>query len=234
MSSPLKTLTINGKTFTITPVVPTSTVTLLASAWEGEGDKYSQVVEIPGVTSHTKVDLQLTSDQAVAFHPKVLGFVAENDCGVVEVFAIGCKPVNDHTLQVTLTEVEATGKIRGNFVSTTVPRSNWAQTDPAKADYIENKPSALGGASEYPEEPTFKIVTVGSVVLDAYGSDTESMLNFRGAHGDEKVTLGNVAEAEGDDQAVPLGQVWRMFREERATIVEAVLDRLPKWEGGAY
>lgn len=145
MSSPLKTLTINGKTFTVTPVVPTSTVTLLASAWEGEGDKYSQVVEIPEVTSHTKVDLQLTSDQAVAFHPKVLGFVAENDGGVVEVFAIGCKPANDHTLQVTLTEVEATGKIRGNFVSTTVPRSNWAQTDPTKADYIENKPDALGG-----------------------------------------------------------------------------------------
>ena len=143
MSSPLKTLTINGKTFTITPVVPTSTVTLLASAWEGDGEKYSQVVEIPGVTSHTKVDLQLTSDQAVAFHPKVLGFVAENDGGVVEVFAIGCKPVNDHTLQATLTEVEATGKIRGNFVSTTMPRSNLGQTDPTRADYVEGREEFL-------------------------------------------------------------------------------------------
>ena len=31
-------------------------------------------------------------------------------------------------------------KIQGNTVGTTMPRSDWAQTDPKKADYIKNKP----------------------------------------------------------------------------------------------
>ena len=136
----LKTLTINGVTYNVTPVVPASSVTLLASAWKGDGDKYSQVVTIPGVTSHTKVDLQPTSEQLIEFHYKVLAFVAENDGGEVTVFAIGDKPMGDHTIQITKTEVEGTGKIRGNTVGTTMPRPNWNQTDRTKADYILKKP----------------------------------------------------------------------------------------------
>jgi hypothetical protein len=58
----MKTLTINGTKYNVTPVVPASSVTLLASAWVSDGNAYSQVVEIPGVTSHTKVDLQPTSE----------------------------------------------------------------------------------------------------------------------------------------------------------------------------
>jgi hypothetical protein len=144
----MKTLTINGRTYTVTPVVPTDSVTLLASAWVGDEHEYSQVVELSGVTPHTKVDLQPTSKQLVEFHDKVLGFVAENDGGLVTVFAIGDKPSNDHTIQVTMTEVEATGKIRGNTVGTTMPRSDWSQTDPTKADYIKNKPTGLGGTAD--------------------------------------------------------------------------------------
>ena len=34
-------------------------------------------------------------------------------------------------------------KIRGRTVSTTMPRSDWNQADPAKADYIKNKPTEL-------------------------------------------------------------------------------------------
>ena len=139
----LKTLTVNGVTYSVTPVVPASSVTLLASAWEGDGDSYSQMVEIPGVTTHTKVDLQPTSDQLVEFHNKVLGFVAENDGGRVTVYAIGDRPTDDHTIQITRTEVEGTGKIRGNTVGTTMPRPDWNQTDPKKADYIRNKPNPV-------------------------------------------------------------------------------------------
>lgn len=137
----LKTLTINGVTYEVTPVVPASSITLLASAWEGDGDAYSQVVTIPGVTSHTKVDLQPTAEQLIVFHDKVLAFVAENDGGVVTVFAVGDKPMDNHTIQITKTEVEGTGKIRGNTAGTTTPRSDWDQTDPTKADYIHNKPN---------------------------------------------------------------------------------------------
>ena len=133
----LKTLTINGTTYEVVPVVPTSSVTLNANSWTGNGDMYSQVVVIPGVTSCTKVDLQPTSEQLAEFHYKVLAFVAENEGGIITVYAIGDKPTDDHTIQVTLTEVAASDKIRGNTVGTSMPRSNVEQTDPRRADYVE-------------------------------------------------------------------------------------------------
>lgn len=136
----LKTLTVNGVTYKATNTVPTDSVTLLASDWKGDGEVYSQVVEVPGVTAHTKIDLQPTSEQLAEFHYKTLAFVAENEGGIVTVYSIGDKPDGDHTIQITKTEVEGTGKIRGNTVGTTMPRPDWNQTDPTKADYIKNKP----------------------------------------------------------------------------------------------
>lgn len=143
----MKTLTINGETYNITPVVPASSVTLSANAWAGEGGHYHQVVDVPDVTPHTKVDLQPNSEQLAEFHYKVLSFVAENNYGVVTVYAIGDKPTGDYTIQVTKTEVEGTGVIKGNTVGTTMPRPDWNQDDPNAADYIKNKPdlSNIGG-----------------------------------------------------------------------------------------
>lgn len=135
----LKTLTINGTTYSVASVVPATSVTIYASAWIGSGTKYSQEVTVPGVTSHTKVDLQPTTEQLVEFHEKILVFTTVNDGGVVKVYAIGDKPKNDHTIQITLTEVDGTGPIRGNTVGTTMPRANLNQTDPTKADYVEGR-----------------------------------------------------------------------------------------------
>jgi hypothetical protein len=135
----LKTLTVNGTTYNVTPVVPASSVTLLATAWEGSGGSYSQVVEIPGVTAHTMVDLQPTVKQQCEFLDKILTFVAENDWGVVTVYAIGDKPTGNHTIQTTLTEVETVGKIRGNTVGTPLPRTDFNQTDSSKADYLHGR-----------------------------------------------------------------------------------------------
>lgn len=136
----MKTLTINGVKYDVTPVVPATSVTLLANAWVGSGCTYSQVVAVPGATPNTKVDLQPTAEQLEEFHYKILSFVAENEGGVVTVYCIGDKPKGDHTIQTTLTEVEASGKIRGNTVGTSMPKPDWNQTDPTKADYILNKP----------------------------------------------------------------------------------------------
>lgn len=90
--------------------VPTSAkigeVTLLASAWEGGNNLYSQVVTIDGVTANSQVDLTPDVDQLVIFYEKDLTFVTENDGGVVTVYAIGQKPTNDYTIQVTITEVD--------------------------------------------------------------------------------------------------------------------------------
>ena len=83
-----------------------SEVTLLASAWNTKNDGlHSQVVTIPGVTEHSKVDLLPSVEQLAIFHNKDVAFVTENEDGVVTVFAIGDKPIIDYTMQVSITEV---------------------------------------------------------------------------------------------------------------------------------
>lgn len=80
-------------------------VELLASAWVGEDNLYHQVVNIEGVTENSQVDLTPDVQQLAIFYNKDLAFVAENEGGVVTVYAIGQKPTNDYTMQVTITEV---------------------------------------------------------------------------------------------------------------------------------
>ena len=81
-------------------------VTLSASAWNGASSPYAQVVNIDGVTENSQVDLTPDVQQLAIFHNKDLAFVTENYGGVVTVYAIGQKPTNDYTIQVTITEVD--------------------------------------------------------------------------------------------------------------------------------
>lgn len=95
--------TVTGKvTFGFTRI---SEVELLSASWVGEGNLYSQVVTVDGVTEYSQVDLTPSVEQLVVFHEKDLCFVTENDDGVVTAYAIGQKPENDYTIQVTITEV---------------------------------------------------------------------------------------------------------------------------------
>lgn len=80
-------------------------VELLADAWEGDGNLYSQIVSLDDVTEYSQVDLTPSVEQLVIFYEKDLTFVTENEDGVVTVYAIGQKPTNDYTIQVTITEV---------------------------------------------------------------------------------------------------------------------------------
>jgi hypothetical protein len=80
-------------------------VTLLSDAWQGEENLYSQIVAIDGVSENTQVDLTPSAEQLGVFYNKDLTFVTENKNGVVTVYAIGQKPQNDYTIQVTMTEV---------------------------------------------------------------------------------------------------------------------------------
>ena len=84
-----------------------SEVTLLASKWAGSEHLYSQVVNIDGVTENSQVDLTPSVEQLEIFYEKDLTFVTENEGGVVTVYAIGQKPINDYVIQVTITEVFA-------------------------------------------------------------------------------------------------------------------------------
>lgn len=82
-----------------------TSVFLSASAWRGEGGVYSQVVSVVGATDKSQVNLTPSAEQLAIFYDKSLAFVTENDDGVVTVYAIGQKPVNDYTIQATITEV---------------------------------------------------------------------------------------------------------------------------------
>ena len=82
-----------------------SEVTLLANKWLGSASPYSQVVEIEGVTEYSQVDLKPDIEQLNVFHDKDVGFVTENENGIVTVYLIGKKPENDYTMQVSITEV---------------------------------------------------------------------------------------------------------------------------------
>ena len=88
-----------------TPVARISEVELLSANWVGEETPYSQVVNIEGVTEYSQVDLTPSIEQLIIFYEKDLGFVTENEDGVVTVYAIGQKPENDYVIQVTITEV---------------------------------------------------------------------------------------------------------------------------------
>ena len=80
-------------------------VELIAANWVGDASPYSQVVNIPSVTQYSQVDLTPSVEQLAIFHDKDLAFVTENEDGVVTVYAIGDKPLNDYIMQVTIKEV---------------------------------------------------------------------------------------------------------------------------------
>lgn len=80
-------------------------ITLLAANWTTKSNWHSQVVNIAGVTEYSQIDLTPSIEQLAIFHDKDLAFVTENEDGVVTVYAIGDKPTNDYTIQVTIKEV---------------------------------------------------------------------------------------------------------------------------------
>lgn len=89
------------------PIARIAYIDLLAANWVGASSPYSQVVHIDGVTENSQVDLTPSIEQLVVFYDKDLGFVTENEDGIVTVYAIGQKPENDYTIQATITEVGA-------------------------------------------------------------------------------------------------------------------------------
>lgn len=113
----MKTLTIGGTAYEIvdhqarealaklTATARIAEIELFSENWVGSKIPYSQVVTIPGITKYSKVILTPSVEQLVAFYDKDLTLVTENDDGVVTVYAIGQKPSNDYTVQVTIQEV---------------------------------------------------------------------------------------------------------------------------------
>ena len=120
-----------------------SEVELLASAWVSEEEKrHIQIVEPKGVTNKSQVDLTPDDQQLEVFYEKDLTFVTKNEVGTVTVIAIGQKPVNDYTVQATLTEVDVPDgtTIWGITVGTPInpDRLGKVTVDDALSDTSEN------------------------------------------------------------------------------------------------
>ena len=128
---------------TATPIKITE-ITVPVATWKGGTSPFSQTVDVFGVTANSKIDLQLGYDQMELFRDQEIAFVAENTGGEVTVYAIGEKPKADVKLQATIEEVVVEGgtRIRGSAATTTVPRPDYAQTNPEKGDYIANRPES--------------------------------------------------------------------------------------------
>lgn len=80
------------------------TVSLPLSLWTGNGSPWSQVVTIDGVTTKSKIDLQPNASQLTQLQDSETSLVAENNEGVVTVYAIGNLPEVDFEIQATITE----------------------------------------------------------------------------------------------------------------------------------
>jgi hypothetical protein len=92
-------------TISATSPVSIASITLLASAWVGSENLYSQVVSIDGVTENSQVNLTPSVEQLAIFYEKDITFITENDGGVVTIYVIGQKPANDYTIQASIVEV---------------------------------------------------------------------------------------------------------------------------------
>lgn len=84
------------------------TIFLPAANWTGNDALYSQTVTIDGITANSRIDLQPTPEQLRSLLTSEITMVAENDGGVVTVYAIGDIPTVDYTMQVLITEVRNT------------------------------------------------------------------------------------------------------------------------------
>jgi hypothetical protein len=84
-------------------------IDLLSAKWQGGDNLYSQIVDIAGVTEYSKVDINPSVEQLAIFYKKDIAFTTENEDGVVTVYCIGQKPMDDYTMQVTITEVNVNG-----------------------------------------------------------------------------------------------------------------------------
>ena len=92
-----------------------TTISLIGNNWtatETEGIYIQDITEqiSDKITEYSKIDLQPTPEQLIAFHKKDVTFTTVNDDGTVYVYAIGTKPKEDYyDIQITIMEVSING-----------------------------------------------------------------------------------------------------------------------------
>lgn len=115
------------------------TITLNVDDWESvqyESNPdltcYKQTLEIDGITSQTKLNLQPDANMLAEFQKLNLVFVAENEIdgttktNEITIYSIGDKPSDSYTMQATIVEADVQGeqnKVVGIPVGTPTPQS---------------------------------------------------------------------------------------------------------------
>ena len=78
-------------------VVP---ITLYANKWEGDKRLYFQVVDIEGIPKDYTGTVRLTPVQAENFSAEDVSFMVGNENGIITVYCIGQKLMNDYTVDI--------------------------------------------------------------------------------------------------------------------------------------
>ena len=87
-----------------------SSFTLLASSWVEGANYYSQKVTISGVTDASVVDLRPAIAEILDMQEHGIALVAENDDGIVTIYALNGKPTRDYTMQAIITDIATTAE----------------------------------------------------------------------------------------------------------------------------
>ena len=82
-----------------------TTVNMPANSWVNDENLWYQVITINSITANSKIDLQPSARQLLTLQNEETALMAENDDGVVTVYALGNKPTQDYSIQVLITEV---------------------------------------------------------------------------------------------------------------------------------
>lgn len=89
-------------------------ITVGADSWKEAASPYTQVVSVDGVSTLSKVDIQLTQEQIAYLGDLGAALVAANSGGVITIYSIGGKPDSDMTVSATITEAVEQDTIWGN------------------------------------------------------------------------------------------------------------------------
>lgn len=118
-----------------------------ASNWKGAASPYSQNITLEGITVNSIVNIQMSAEQLESLRDRKIAFTVENRGGVCTLFAVGDNPSVDVKIQATISGAtvlgEGDGAIRGNTITTSDFRPDYNQEDPARSDFILNKPELV-------------------------------------------------------------------------------------------
>lgn len=81
-------------------------ITLLAANWAQVNNVYAQEVTIDGIIANSRIDLYPNVEQINQLQDEDIMLTAENNDGIVKVYAIGGKPSIDYTIQAAIVKVQ--------------------------------------------------------------------------------------------------------------------------------